>query len=312
VALLEGAVIDATAHRQNMPALRGLNNLSSITTELDPRASLDRSKQGMATARRLGLRAFSTYQAGNAVGACEPLGEWSWARDTVAALLEEGDREEIDVAWLETVRDFFQAWTGDPDVARAERLLAAATREADYQTERSLAGFLGRSWFAAGDAARAFAVMEPFVQQGERADGFEFPMAVRCALHLGNTEFVRRALEIAGSEARGATDHALEGIRAGLAALEGRRDDAAELYRAALAGFRSYGMRFSFALTVFDMAKLLGIDDPAVRTVLEEGRGILEELGAQTLLTQLDALEAGARPAATRSEGRARPSAVTG
>ena len=41
------------------------------------------------------------------------------------------------------------------------------------------------------------------------------------------------------------------------------------------------GLRFSLAMAIFDMAKLLGPDDPAVRSVIEEGRGILEELGAR-------------------------------
>ena len=69
------------------------------------------------------------------------------------------------------------------------------------------------------------------------------------------------------------------------------------LYRAALAGYRTYGLRFTLALTIFDMAKLLGIDDPAVRSVLDEGREILEELGARNVLG------AARRPRGRRARG---------
>jgi tetratricopeptide (TPR) repeat protein len=311
IALLEGAVVDATAHRQNLAALRGLNNLSAMTAEIDPRASLERTKLGMATARRLGLRTFNGYHAGNGIAAAECLGEWSWIREAVGAMLEDGERESTDLEWLAAVRDFFSVWTGEPDVARGEHLLAVARLDNDYQSERNLLGFLARCAFAAGDVARALDIVGPIIERAERSDGFEFPMAARFALHAGQLDVARRMLEVAGAGSGGASDHDLEMIRGGVAGLEGRRDDAAELYRAALAGYRSYGMRFSFAITVFDMAKLLGPDDPAVRSVLEEGRSILEELGARTLLAQLDALESEASRTTTAEAAREVRSAVS-
>jgi len=312
IALLEGAVVDATARRENMAALRGLNNLSSMTAEIDPRASLERTKQGMATARRLGLRTFGGYHAGNAVGAAEGLGEWAWVREAVGAMLEEGEREAIDLEWLAMVRDYFKAWSGDPDVARAEHLLAVARQDNDFQTERNMMGLLARCAFVAGDVARALAIVGPIIESAKRPDGFEFPMAARFALHAGNVDTARRMLEVAGAGSGGASDHDLEGIRAGVAASEGRRDDAVSLYRAALAGFRSYGMRFSFALTVFDMATFLGPDDPAVRSVLDEARGILEELEAHTLLARLDALESAAGRATTHADAQEVRTPVSG
>jgi hypothetical protein len=58
-------------------------------------------------------------------------------------------------------------------------------------------------------------------------------------------------------------------------------------------------------MAIMDMAKLLGPDDPAVRSVIDEGRGILEELEAGPLLAQLDALQGGATSASRRSGSRA-------
>jgi len=56
------------------------------------------------------------------------------------------------------------------------------------------------------------------------------------------------------------------------------------------------------AMAILDMAKLLGPDDTAVRSVIDEGRGILGELEARPLLAQLDELQRGAT-AASRTDG---------
>ncbi|MEO5704450.1 MAG: adenylate/guanylate cyclase domain-containing protein [Candidatus Limnocylindrales bacterium] len=310
MALIEGAVLDATAHRQNRAALRGLNNLASMTTEIDPRASLERTRLGMAAARRLGLRAFDGYHAGNAVGACERIGEWAWLREAVGAMLA-GDPERHETEYLESMRDYYTAWTGIPDIARGERLLASAKRDKESQSERNHASFLGRCAFAAGDPARALDLAEPFFRYAIEGEyNPEFDMPGRFALHARKLDIARRVLEIAGRGPGGAADHDAEVLRAGIAVLEGRRDDAVNLYRSALAGYRAFGLRFSLALTVFDMATLLGLDDPATRSVIDEGRGILEELGARPLLAQLDELAVSGRTAVSVRATKS-PSTVT-
>jgi tetratricopeptide (TPR) repeat protein len=307
LALVEGAVVDATAHRQNLATLRGLNNLASTTAGIDPRASMERTKLGIATVRRLGFRSFDSYHAGNAVGAAEPLGEWTWLRETVSAMLEdENERDERE--WLEFTRDYFTAWTGQPDVASVERLLANARRDNDYQSEQNLSDFLARAAFASGDAARALALSEPFLRDGAGGEILEFDFVGRYALHAGRADTALDVLELIGSGPGGVADHQIEALRAGLAALEGRRDDAVALYRSALAGFRSFGLRFSLALAIFDMAHLLGPGDPAVRSVIDEGRAILEELGAHTLLARMDDLRSRQRQSiVTTSIGSERP-----
>ncbi|HUG30110.1 MAG TPA: adenylate/guanylate cyclase domain-containing protein [Candidatus Limnocylindria bacterium] len=291
IALLEGAVVDATSHRQNVPSLRALNNLASLTSNTDPRASLERTKLGMATARRLGLRVFDGYHAGNAVGAAEQLGEWAWLHEAVSAMLDV-EREQTDQDWLESVRDYFTVWTGRPDVGRAERLLEMARRDNDLQSERNVAGYLARCAFAAGDLARALELAEPFFQSATFSDLIDFEYFGRYALHAGRVDAASRLLERIGGGPGGVADHHLEAIRAGIAVLEGRRDDAVALYRSALAGYRAFGLRFSLAMAVLDMAVLLGPDDPAVHSVIDEGRAILTELGARPLLARLDALGA--------------------
>jgi class 3 adenylate cyclase len=303
-ALLEGAAVDATAHRQNMAALRALNNLASFTAGIDPRASLERTKLGVATVRRLGLRSFDLYHSGNAIGAGESIGEWAWVRDAVSTMLE-GDPERDETEWLEHCRDYFSIWTGTPDVGRVEHLLATYRKDNDLQGVRNLSSVLARSAFVAGDPARAVELLEPFLRDASLASAWDFEYFGRFALWAGRPDAARQILELVGAGPGGATDHHIEVLRAGLAVIEGRRDDAVALYRSGLAGYRSFGLRFSLALTIIDMARLLGPDDPAVRSVIDEARGILEGLGARNPLAMLDAVEADA------AAGRQRQSIVT-
>ncbi|HUQ43080.1 MAG TPA: adenylate/guanylate cyclase domain-containing protein [Candidatus Limnocylindria bacterium] len=292
-ALLEGAVMDATAHRQTFAALRGLNNLASETAEIDPRGALERTRQGIAMARRLGIRSFSGYHAGNAIGLAERLGEWAWLEEVIQTL-SEGDRDEDEREWVRFNGDYLKAWRGDPDLALAERVLRRALAENDLQSEANIRMWLARCAFAAGNAREAVRHSEWFFRFAEGSQLHqEFGMVGRFALHAGDVEVATRVLAIVGIGSGGATEHDLELLRAGLAALEGRRDDALALYRAGLAGRRASGERFGTALAIFDMAVLLGPDDPAVRAVMDEGRGILEELGARLLLDRLDELETG-------------------
>jgi class 3 adenylate cyclase len=308
-ALLEGAAVDATAHRQNLAALRALNNLASFTTGTDPRASLERTRLGVATVRRLGLRSFDTYHASNAVGAGEPTGEWVWVREAIGAMLE-GERERAETEWLEHCRDFASVWTGTPDVARVEHLLANARKDNDLQGVRNLPSVLARFAFAAGDPLRSLQLVEPFLHDPVLPGAWDFEWFCRFAVRAGRPDVGRQLLELAGAGPGGVVDHHLEVLRAGLAAIEGRREDAVALYRSGLAGYRSFGLRFSLAVTILDMATLLGADDPVVRSLLEEARGILEDLEARNVLAMLDALEAGSDNAGA-TKARQRQSIVT-
>ena len=184
----------------------------------------------------------------------------------------------------------YTAWTGEPDIARGERLLAGALAENDYQTELNASGWLARCEFAAGRPAAALRRSEPFFRYAPGGALNDFAMVGRFALHDGRLDMAQRVLELSGGQFGGVIDHDLSSLRAGIAALEGRIPEALGLYRSALAGYRDAGCRFDVALTILDMAALIGTDEPAVRSVIPEGREILVSLGARPLVERLDAL----------------------
>jgi hypothetical protein len=247
----------------------------------------------MALARRVGMLSFDGYHAGNASGAAERLGEWAWVRQAIGDLVG-AHPEGPEADWIASCAEMDTAWTGDPDVARAERLHAQALRDNDWQTELNTALWLARCAFAAGRPAEALRWSESFMLHAE-TDNFTTDLAMvgRFALYAGELDIARHLLELVADQYGGVIDLDLADLRAGIAALEGRTGDALALYRAALAGYREAGCRFDVALTILDMATLVGSDDPAVRSTIPEGREILESLGAVMLLERLDGLDSG-------------------
>jgi hypothetical protein len=81
--------------------------------------------------------------------------------------------------------------------------------------------------------------------------------------------------------------------RAGIAALEGRMDDAITGFREAISRFRSAGSDFEVARISLDFVILVGADHPAMREAAAEARAIFERVRARPYLERLDAAMAG-------------------
>ena len=132
-------------------------------------------------------------------------------------------------------------------------------------------------------------------------------VAQRSAIWSGNLE---RAREVAARVAvLAATGPLTDAIRlqavAAVAALEGRRDDAAAGYVAAVGRLRELGQMFTAAVVAVDASVLLP-EDPRIRALAMEARPLLEELRARPYLEKLDeALASVPAPATDRSESRA-------
>ena len=92
-------------------------------------------------------------------------------------------------------------------------------------------------------------------------------------------------------------------IRAGIAALEGRRPDALSGYRTTIAAWQALDLPWDEALTVLEMAQLLGPAVPEVQAAAGAAREILVRLGARPFIAQLD----GARPPSEGAAATERP-----
>jgi hypothetical protein len=80
-------------------------------------------------------------------------------------------------------------------------------------------------------------------------------------------------------------------LHAGLLALEGRTDEAAQRYVAAARRWRELEVWFPLALSQYDFAATIGTKHPDARAAAEEARQIFTRLGAKPMLQRLDNIE---------------------
>ena len=258
----------------------------------DPGAGLAMAREGLEIASRLGSVAYGFGMVGNAVSCAIRVGEWAWA----SALLDE---------WLanETIGDFYLELYVDravmtalrggdaaEDVAAAEGLLPG-TPDPQYTSYCHWA----RAWMAltsgrlpeaqheAKAAARVTNYFEPIT----------LPLAARAALWANDAPGATGLVEqMDRSVIRGqATELDRVALRAGIAALEGRRTDAIAGYREAMRGWRGLGLAFDEAMATLDMAILLAPTEREMAeapVTIETARETFTRLGARPFLARLD------------------------
>ena len=278
----------ASRHGLDLTDARALNNLASMSADTDPRAGLDAARTGIALARRLGYRHFQILD--NAFVLAIRAGEWDWAAAQVEPMLgEEVETLTRAVALSDIIQ--VRAFRGEPIAEALADLEALPTSGVDPGKSANIAGARAAAAFAAGqyDAARAegHRFAEVFVQANLEG----LLIATRCSLLLREQGRAAEELVLVESdERRGAAVTADRmTLRAGLAALEGRGDDAARLYRESLRAWRELGLPWDEALCALDMATLLDPAEPEVRAAAEAARAILTRLRAMPFLDRLDA-----------------------
>ena len=285
--LLRGVVAFCDEHGFLNARLRCAMNLSAWESVDNPRRAMAAALEGLAIARRRRLAGWAGALAGNwAEGAFE-VGEW----DSILALAADLDAEGLLPA-DESANIFggvylVRAYRGAVDEAAEalERIFLPLMD--DFQAGRSYHETRAHLCFMAGDdrgmrrhAAELLANREMYP--------YDVIPAARASLWLRDAAGMREALGERDGSAGRATDLRFGVVRAGLAALEGRTDDARATYLAAEAGFRDLGIRFELGLAALEHAVFLA-GDPSAGAAAEEARAVFEDLGATTLLARLPA-----------------------
>ena len=267
---------------------RAINNLSSVLADDDPRASVETARDGLQVMARRGEHGFTLVD--NAVVGSIRLGDWDWA----LALLEAAAPEETDpVARSAALAGILQirAFRGLPiddvkaEFARTLPTSDSSTREAYLALTQAYAAFADGTLSTAQKGARRYAEVWP---QGG-AEGWR--LAARAAVWSGDVEGARAdlaALEGLNRRGRGVALERLT-IRAGIAALEGRRAEALGMYREVLSGWDELGLPWDHALCAIDMATCLDPGEPEVVAAGARARTALEQLGARPFIERLDA-----------------------
>ncbi len=275
--------------------LRAVNNLAFVEGDRDPRASLETSRVGLALARRLGARGWIAGFVGNVAEFGVRTGDWSEGLAELDAALDE-DWAAPDHAFLVLNAAAIHAMRGEPIEDRLAAVSEFVAASDDLQMQANGMWTNGVIAFAAGDleAARAAYHRAAALVSGLAPPGLA--RAARAALWAADVSAARA--DLAAVEATGFHGRAIEAdrltIRAGIAALDGRRVEALGLYREALAAWGDLGLAWDEAMCGLDMALLLDPADPEVRAAVDRARDLLVRIEARPFIARLD--EAAGRP----------------
>jgi class 3 adenylate cyclase/tetratricopeptide (TPR) repeat protein len=304
VALLRAAVDLAHAGGFVAAEIRATSNLATGIDHL--RESRDVFRTAEELAKRVGNRSLA-----------------SWAREsgrfydyfladgwdtTVAG--PDGPVEDEGSA-LDEIRRLFNTATfliargqpADPTMARLETL---STQVSDPFAGGALHALLAERAMLDGEYATA--ADEGFLAAAASPLGpslFLAP-AMRAAVWGGDEARARETLERMEADTYSSAQVLADRVaaRAGIAALDGRLDEAIASYHDAMARHRAIGSDFAVARAALDLVHLVGGHHPAAREATAEARAIFQRVGAQPYLDLLDAAVAGtgldARPAASR------------
>ncbi len=288
IALGRGAIELAASAGLTTTELRGRANYSVFLSADSPRDSLVVARAARELARGLGMLEHYRWSSWLCCGAAMALGAWDEALDLVADL-EASDATGEDQDAFDRTRAQVAAYQGDagsaarflavgeavtPPVSRAEFL---AGRHIDRATVAAFADRLPEAY----DEALAAARLAPYVAMAAPA--------ARFAVWLGDLERTREAValvRVAIDRGRH-VDAVRRSLEAGLAALEGRHDEARAGYRAAAAAFRELDTPLDLGLSQLDHATLIGPADPEARAAADEAREIFTRLGTLPLLDRL-------------------------
>jgi len=276
-----GAAADALTGRVALQASMGSRN---------PPVAIEMGRAGLAEARRLGLRSRALVFAGNLAEAARWTGDWERALEELESLLE-GDFDDDARGFLLASAIELREWRGEDVTASltaVRSLIAAAADEdqrilatADLEANLALAeGRLPEARAAAREMARVSALNAPT------------SLAIAAHAAVWMCDPVAVAEDLASLDTTGVHGPLVSLRRtaflAGIAALEGRKDEARTLYGEARRGLIDLGVGFEAALVAIDMATVLGPDDPAVVAAAAEARPVLERLHARPFLDRLE------------------------
>jgi class 3 adenylate cyclase/tetratricopeptide (TPR) repeat protein len=309
---LRGVLWLAEQHGLTQAELRAYNNLSFLLVTADPRTALDVAQVGIARGSKVGARQWVTLLASNGASAAVRTGDWTTAELLIDTWME-ASTDWISQFELLSNATIMAACRAAPGGEPAPRFEVGAGGTSDPQV--AAVGAMTRAWVALCEGRDAESIREAMAAAAH-ATGYAvmaYPLAMRAAVWSGDA--ARAAEAISSFESLSIHGAAVEatrfGMRAGFAAIEDRPQDAIDHSLQALERWWSLGTRFEYAMAVIDASVIGGAGQPWLAHHAATARGILEELGARTLLDRWDRLApAVAAASGAAASGDDRPAAL--
>ena len=288
---LRGVLWLAEQNSLTQAELRAYNNLSFLLATADPRTALDVAQVGIERGAKVGARVWVTLLASNGATAALRVGDWATAQGLMDTWLE-ASSDWVSQIELESVAAVMAACRAAPGSEPAQEFDSSTAGSSDPQVaalER-----ITRAWVGLCEGRDADSITDAMAG-AEHATGYAvmaYPLAMRAAVWSGNAS--RAAAAISAFDALSIHGAAVEatrhGMRSGMAALEGRTQDAVDHAVEALERWWNLGARFEYALAVIDASVAGGASQPWLGPHAATARGILEELGARALIDRWDRL----------------------
>jgi hypothetical protein len=263
-----------------------LINISANEGQVDPSASFASAERGLEIAERAGDLEGVSFLLGNACEGAIHLARWDWIKEKMA-YLEEGWREGF-VAGAVASFAVAAAYMGDLEDARrrladfeAQVLDSSALQERD-----AIAVLKSTIAFIEGDleAAREALTTDSF---GAISGAAPFGIVGRVALWRKDLAEAKHALKIEeDSTLRNPWQRTrVTTLQAGIAALEGRKDDALALYKEAILKWDSLENPLGKAMCQMDMVFLVG--GPEADEARAGAEAFFTEAGNELMLERL-------------------------
>jgi class 3 adenylate cyclase/tetratricopeptide (TPR) repeat protein len=290
VMLFNGALAVADEIGDQGARADALLTLGVAVVEDSPRRALEIWLEGAEASRRAGVRTPELICLANAAEAAIEIGDWPVADDIIADLVGRPDLSGWRRQGLSLDRALLAAYRGRGDQANSilvEELAGLETTD----------HLMLRTWFLrvraaialeAGDLDGAFGLAMQSI--ADEPSGGNAPASIWCAARaaLWQRDIARARTTRAAMDAlRGAwIESCRHAIDAGIAALEGRPQEAAVDYERVLDAFDAMGTQLDRARCTIDAVTVLPratLPDE----LLDWTRAYLEQLGARSLLDRL-------------------------
>ena len=298
VALLEGAVSIARAGGHVAAEIRALSNLGSSSD--DNMKSIEALAAAAELGRRVGNRSMARWSEDQVRWFSYFAGAgWDEAIAGGLAQLDDdranGLASDFDEARTLLFTSYLLIARGDPAEHHVDRLAGLAGTISDpvfaeagvlsLRVERSLvAGNLGG---AARDGLAAAELDTP-------ARGYFAAIGVRPAIWSRDRDAVGRMLALLESLPPSPTGvGTIMSVRAAIAAIDGRTEEAAAGYRDGISRIRAVSSDFEASRMSLDCALLVGPEHPVSRMLAADAREVFERCRATPYLQRLDAAMAG-------------------
>jgi class 3 adenylate cyclase/tetratricopeptide (TPR) repeat protein len=289
VAGLRGVLQLAEGYGLVYAAMRARINLSSVIGAEDPMAGWQVAGPGFEEAKHSGRADMLPTLGANAAGHALRIGEWDRAAAIVADLLAM-DLDPSDRFLTECLSAVVDVLRGRPHEEALARAEAFAKTSDEPQLVAQIESTRGLIALIEGRYADAYADATQSATRNPSNSGDDLPVAARAALWMGKPEVAADAAErLKASGIRGrAVNASLRGIEAGVDALTGKPEDAANAYRDAMRQFRDLEAWYDLAMCQLDFVRLVGGESPDVKAAADEARAIFTRLGAPGLLRRLN------------------------